>query len=64
MHIAVIGAGPGGLAAARRALATDGVQVTVFEQSARLGGTWVYSERVGNDEYGLPISNSLYHDLV
>ncbi len=37
MHVAVIGAGMGGLAAAVR-LATRGVAVTVFEQGPRAGG--------------------------
>lgn len=63
MHIAVIGAGAAGLAAARHALAADGIRVTVFEQSGRVGGTWAYSDRVGTDEFGVPIASSMYHGL-
>lgn len=64
MRIAIIGAGAGGLAAARHTLASEGFQVTVFEQSDRLGGTWVYSDRVGNDDFGLPVNSSMYYNLM
>lgn len=64
MHIAVIGAGAGGLAAARHALASPGFRVTVFEQSARIGGTWAYSEQAGTDEFGVPVSSSMYEGLM
>lgn len=41
--IAIIGAGGGGLSAAHHSLAA-GHAVTVFEQTDRLGGTWVYRD--------------------
>lgn len=62
MRIAVIGAGAGGLCAARHALAA-GHDVIVFEQTAQLGGTWAYEEQVGTDEFGLPIFSSMYQGL-
>ena len=37
--VAVIGAGPAGLAAARRLL-DAGLDVTVFERRSQAGGTW------------------------
>lgn len=64
MNIAIIGAGVGGLAAARRALQANIGNVTVFEQSDQVGGMWVYTDKVGLDEFGLPIHNSMYHGLV
>ena len=37
--VAVIGAGPAGLAAARR-LVEDNIDVTIFERRFQTGGTW------------------------
>lgn len=64
--VIVIGAGAAGLTALRHL--TDpqyGVsfQVQVFEQTGELGGTWVYRDKVGCDEYGLPIHSSMYKSL-
>lgn len=39
MTVAVIGAGPGGLVAARW-LSSQGFETTIFEQAGRLGGQW------------------------
>ncbi|ORY99924.1 hypothetical protein BCR43DRAFT_484553 [Syncephalastrum racemosum] len=48
--VAVIGAGPGGLAAAR-ALKEEGdfETITVFERTKHVGGTWNYSRKVDTD---------------
>lgn len=62
LNIAVIGAGPTGLCAAKSALAY-GCDVTVFEQTSKIGGTWVYTDRSGEDEYGVPIHTSMYKGL-
>ncbi|KAL4714912.1 hypothetical protein ACJJTC_014283 [Scirpophaga incertulas] len=63
-RVCVIGAGAAGLCAARHLLATSGVAcVDVLEQSNRLGGTWVYTETVGYDDFGLPIHTSMYKSL-
>ncbi|XP_043933288.1 flavin-containing monooxygenase FMO GS-OX-like 4 [Protopterus annectens] len=65
LRVAVIGAGAAGLCAARhlleerRALCSE---VAVFEQSGSVGGIWVYSEKIGTDEYGVPF-NCMYRDL-
>ncbi len=37
--VAVIGAGPAGLAAARRLL-ENGINATIFERKCQAGGTW------------------------
>ncbi|XP_058836358.1 senecionine N-oxygenase-like [Topomyia yanbarensis] len=58
----IIGAGAGGLTCARHALNT-GAEVVVFEQTDRIGGTWVYTEQVGQDRNGLPIHTSMYRGL-
>lgn len=61
--IAVIGAGPSGLCAAKHAIA-NGYDVTVYEQTANVGGTWVYTDQIGNSEHGLPIHSSMYQHMV
>ena len=61
-HVAVIGAGMSGLCSARHALANR-MEVTIFEQTSQLGGTWVYTEATGQDEFGLDIHTSMYHGL-
>lgn len=62
MHIAVIGAGTAGICAAKHALA-NGYQVTVYEQAKQVGGTWVYTDQIGNDEFGLDVHSSMYKGL-
>ncbi|CAP38631.2 Protein CBG21932 [Caenorhabditis briggsae] len=44
--ICIIGAGAAGLVTARHAI-KDGHQVEIFEQTDKVGGTWVYSEETG-----------------
>lgn len=62
LKIAVLGAGLSGLCAAKYAK-QSGHLVTVFEQSGEIGGTWVYTDSIGRDEYGLNIHTSMYHNL-
>ncbi|MGG5822324.1 flavin-containing monooxygenase [Falsiroseomonas sp. HW251] len=45
-HFAVIGAGAGGLCAAKNLLAR-GIEVTIFEVGTRIGGLWVYNNDSG-----------------
>ncbi|XP_063362370.1 senecionine N-oxygenase-like [Cydia amplana] len=60
----VVGAGAAGLCAARHLLAESCVsQVDVLEQSRQVGGTWVYTEHTGYDDFGLPIHTSMYKSL-
>ncbi|XP_045771570.1 senecionine N-oxygenase isoform X2 [Maniola jurtina] len=64
MRVCVIGAGAAGLCAARHLIAEACVaEVDVLEQSGQLGGTWVYTENVGYDDFGLPIHTSMYKSL-
>ncbi|XP_065077838.1 senecionine N-oxygenase-like [Ochlerotatus camptorhynchus] len=58
----IIGAGAGGLTCARHAI-DAAVKVTVFEQTDRIGGTWVYTDAVGHDRNGVPIHTSMYEGL-
>ncbi|ULU11504.1 hypothetical protein L3Y34_015144 [Caenorhabditis briggsae] len=44
--ICIIGAGAAGLVTAKHAI-KDGHQVEIFEQTDKVGGTWVYSEEIG-----------------
>ncbi|KAM0934339.1 putative flavin monooxygenase, FAD/NAD(P)-binding domain superfamily [Dioscorea sansibarensis] len=57
---AVIGAGPGGLVAARE-LRREGHEVTVFEKSTSVGGTWVYNPATDSDR--VAVHGSLYRSL-
>ena len=64
IRVAVIGAGAGGLTALRHLTAKPQTfQPVAYEQSTLVGGTWVYNERTGTDDYGLPIHSSMYKNL-
>lgn len=62
--IAVIGAGAAGLTATKRVTeAGSGFECCTFELSDNVGGTWVYTDKTGKDEYGVPIHSSMYQGL-
>ncbi|XP_055314740.1 flavin-containing monooxygenase 1-like [Sitodiplosis mosellana] len=61
--IAIIGAGPSGLCCVKNAL-EYGFEVTVYEQNSQVGGLWIYTDQIGNYEYGLPIHSSMYKGVV
>ena len=64
IRVAVIGAGAAGLCAVRHLAHKPSVfSVTAFEQSNSVGGTWVYTEKIGTDCNGLPIHSSMYKNL-
>ncbi|GLV31080.1 Flavin-containing monooxygenase 1 [Carabus blaptoides fortunei] len=64
MKVCVIGAGAAGLVSARQATHPKyGHQCTIFEQTSDLGGTWVYTDQTGLDEFGIPIHTSMYKNL-
>lgn len=62
MKLAIIGGGVSGLAAIRRGI-EFGCEVTCFEQTDKVGGTWNYIPEVGKDKYGLDIHSSMYKGL-
>ena len=64
IRVCVIGGGAAGLCALRH-LAKDlnYFEPEAFEQTGCIGGSWVYDERIGLDENGLPIHTSMYRDL-
>ena len=62
MKLCVIGAGAAGLCAAKNGI-EFGYEVTVFEQTDQIGGTWVYTDDVGKDKNGLDIHTSMYQGL-
>lgn len=64
MKLCVIGAGVSGLCALKRAL-EFGCEVTGFEQTQEIGGTWIYREKeIGVNKYGLNVHSSMYKGLV
>ena len=67
-RIAVIGAGPSGLAMLRafRSAADKGEkipEIVCFERQEDWGGIWNYTWRTGTDEYGEPVHCSMYRYL-
>jgi cation diffusion facilitator CzcD-associated flavoprotein CzcO len=64
VRVAVIGAGPAGLCAARH-LAADPrhFEFKVFEQGGEVGGTWCYTDLTDSDEYGVPVHSPMYKSL-
>lgn len=64
VKVCVIGAGAAGLSTAKHlAEHGDRFDVKVYEKSSEVGGTWVYTEKTGNDEHGYPIHSSMYKNL-
>lgn len=63
MKICVIGAGAAGLSAIKHSIDFN-CEVTAFEQSDELGGTWVKVNDAGTNKYGLEVHSSLYDNLV
>lgn len=50
-RVAVIGAGPCGLAAAKYLVAQDAFEVVVYEQNPEVGGVWFYSRKPSEKLY-------------
>ena len=67
-RIAIIGAGPSGLAQLRafQSAAQKGAEIpeiVCFEKQSNWGGLWNYTWRTGVDEYGEPVHCSMYRYL-
>ena len=67
-RIAIIGAGPSGLAQMRafQSAAANGAaipDIVCFEKQGNWGGLWNYNWRTGLDEFGEPVHNSMYRYL-
>lgn len=62
MRVCVVGAGFGGLVAAKNCLQFN-LEVVVFEIAKDVGGTWIYTDDTGKDEFGLEIHTSMYRGL-
>lgn len=62
LNVMVIGSGASGLVSAKYAI-EQGHKVTVYEQGEELGGQWVYTDKVGKDEYGNDIHSAMYKNL-
>lgn len=67
-RVAIIGAGPSGLAALRafesaRKEGADIPELVCFEKQSNWGGLWNYTWRTGLDEFGEPVHGSMYRYL-
>lgn len=67
-RIAVLGAGPSGLAQLRafqsaQAKGAEIPEIFCFEKQANWGGLWNYTWRTGLDQYGEPVHGSMYRYL-
>jgi trimethylamine monooxygenase len=67
-RVAVIGAGPSGLAQLRafqsaKAKGAEIPDIVCFERQEDWGGIWNYTWRTGTDEYGEPVHCSMYRYL-
>ena len=67
VRVAIIGAGPSGLAQLRAFealnLGADAPEVVCFEKQTNWGGLWNYTWRTGLDEFGEPVHGSMYRYL-
>ncbi|PDS28333.1 NAD(P)-binding domain-containing protein [Rhizobium phaseoli] len=67
-RVAVIGAGPSGLAALRAfhsafQKGAEILEIVCFEKQSAWGGLWNYNWRTGTDEFGEPVHGSMYRYL-
>ena len=67
-RVAIIGAGPSGLAQLRafqsaRDKGAEIPEIVCFEKQSNWGGLWNYTWRTGLDEYGEPVHGSMYRYL-
>ncbi len=67
-RVAIIGAGPSGLAQLRafqsaQKAGSDIPEVVCFEKQSNWGGLWNYTWRTGLDQYGEPVHGSMYRYL-
>lgn len=67
-RVAIIGAGPSGLAALRafesaRKKGADIPEVICYEKQSDYGGLWNYTWRTGLDEFGEPVHGGMYRYL-
>lgn len=64
MRVAVIGAGVGGLTSIRHlSQEIRDAEIVGFDVNSDVGGTWIYNDRTGTDQYGIPLMSSMYKNL-
>lgn len=62
--VGIIGCGASGLAALKNfASEKSQFNCVAFEQTNSIGGTWVYTDDIDRDQYGLPVHSSMYKSL-
>jgi dimethylaniline monooxygenase (N-oxide forming) len=63
MRICVVGGGGAAGVCAIKYCLQKNLDVIGFEQTSSIGGTWVYTDKIGFDEHNLPIHSSMYRSL-
>ncbi len=68
LRVAIIGAGPSGLAQLRafetaRKAGAEVPEYVCYEKQSDWGGQWNYTWRTGLDEFGEPVHSSMYRYL-
>ncbi|XP_039294914.1 senecionine N-oxygenase [Nilaparvata lugens] len=62
--VVIVGAGVSGLCAGRHLLKhPDKYNVVIYEMASEIGGSWIYTDRIGTDEYGTSVHTSMYSNL-
>ena len=59
LRVAVIGAGPAGLAMCKTLMDEPHINCVVFEMTDQIGGVWVYREKKALDK----LQNAMYKNL-
>lgn len=61
--VCVVGGGAAGVCAVKNCI-DAGFEVVAFEKGSQVGGTWIYTDEVEKDKYGLEVHSSMYQGLI
>ncbi|RZF33439.1 hypothetical protein LSTR_LSTR014446 [Laodelphax striatellus] len=62
--VVIVGGGVSGLCAGRHLLKyPHKYNVVIYEMASEIGGSWIYTDRIGTDENGCPVHTSMYANL-
>lgn len=61
--VCIVGAGTAGLSALKNSLERKELKVICYEQGDKLGGTWVYQDKINDDQDPEEVYSSMYKNL-